>query len=294
MKKNYGINIQRELEQKSKQDYIFGSSSKKCIAHIPHNLREQYLPLGEVQKGKEDMMDCATRGPNNDLEAKLNYLIRNNFLSHENKLWFAENGYITQDGVEISDAFTAINSGTTEDGNSMKEPLHSIHSQGFIPKRLLPYDPRMTFDEYHNEKRITKQMIRLGKEASERFTIRYERANVSQLDNLLEQDYIILAGYAWPKPINGEYPKSNLPHNHVFLGLKLPRTSIFDNYIDSVDGDFIKKLKEDYSFFDYGYRLYIESEQVPKKQFFFSKWFNNKIYDISRFIPNIQKNPCAV
>ena len=46
------------------------------------------------------------------------------------------------------------------------------------------------------------------------------------------------------------------------MGIKTPKHTIFDNYIDSVDNDFIKKLSSDYIFLDYGYRVYISENKL--------------------------------
>ncbi len=262
MNKNYGLNLQREAQEISEQDWQFGAASLPCLAIIPEPQREYYLPIGELQNIGEEKMDCASRGPINLLETKFNYLIRNKKLSPANEQWLRNNGYIDEfNRIVFSDRFVAINSGTTREGNSMKAPLEAIRKQGLIPKPLLPQVDG--FDEYHNPQSITPAMKNLGIEFTKRFIINYEQVYESDFPKVLQGDLLNMAGYAWPEPVNGEYPHSNSTPNHVFLGLKLPSTYIFDNYLDT-DSDFIKKLAPDYDFLGYGYRLFVSKEGVPE------------------------------
>lgn len=286
--KNYGFNLELEKLHRSDNDWTFGAFSTPCIALIPEIKRLEYLPKGEVQRGAEDTMDCATRGPINILETKFNWLYKNNLITPENKLWLEKNGYIQNGNVEFSDAFIAIKSGTTREGNSLKAPLQAIENNGLIPKSMLPLLNTMTFDEYHDPHRITDVMDSLGQDFKKRFPINYELVYSIHYKELYESDMLVQAGYAWSQPINGEYPRVDYPFNHVWIGVVKPLHTIFDNYIDPVDGDFIKKLAPDYAMLDYGYRLFITSENkvinLPNstKQSLWSKiiaWFF-KLYNL--------------
>ena len=268
--KNYGINWEKEKSEQSEEDWKFGASSQPCIAEIPEYLRQDYLPKGECQNIGEEKMDCASRYGLNILESKFNWLLREGKISKENFKWLQDNQYIQNNSIEFSDAFVAINSGTTRGGNSLKAPLEAIRKQGLVPKHLLPQ--LQTFDEHHNPQRITKKLKDLGKEFTERFIINYEKVYEPEMGGLLTKDFLGVAGFAWTSPINGEYPKSSNPPNHAFMIFKSPKYYAFDNYIDSVDGDFIKKLSSDYDFVDYGYRVFISSESVVKLNWFQKLW----------------------
>ena len=52
--------------------------------------------------------------------------------------------------------------------------------------------------------------------------------------------------------------------NHEVVLYKRPMYTIFDNYIDTVDGDFVKKLAANYNLYEYGYRAYITAETTPE------------------------------
>lgn len=259
--KNYGLDIAREAREHSAEDWLFGGGSQRCIALIPQKDREKYLPEGEVQRGKEDFMDCASRGPINELEAKFTFLLKTDALSKEDGAWFKKKGYIDDGRVTFSDRFISIKSGTTRSGNSLKGPIDAIHTHGLIPKKMLPAKASMTFDQYQEPKVITPKMAALGLEFLERFTINYERVLSTQFAVVIDEDMLIVGGYAWPAPVKGEYPRTNLLPNHAFLYFATPRFNIFDNYMEGKD-DFIKKLAENYALIDYGYRLFI-SKTVP-------------------------------
>jgi hypothetical protein len=268
---NYGIDLEKELKDQSPEDWIVGSVDLRCVALVPKDQIDRYLPVGEVQQGKEDTMDCATRAPNNILETKLNWLFKNKKLA-SNAVWLIDNGYVNDDGsIELSDAFTAILSGTTRSGNSLKAPLEAIRKYGFIPKSKLPLEDWMTWDDYHNPKRITKAMLALGEESKKRFPINYARANESEFESILDYDLIDTAGHAWPEVSNGEYPRTENMANHAWMMYKKPKFYAFDNYIDSFDGDFIKKLAENYKFVGMGYRVAISAiNENPTRRSFWS------------------------
>lgn len=282
--KNYGLDLKKERADAKEEDwqYLGASRSVPCIAQIPTFKRYKYLPDGEVQRGKEDMMDCATRSVLNILETKFNFLSKENKLKH--KAWLQKNGYYNKDGeIEFSDAFIAILSDTTRQGNSLIAPIRAVRKYGLIPKHLLPLVKSMTWEEYHNPDRITDKMVDLGAEFSRRFEINYEKVYEEKYKELLEGDLLDVGGFAWTEPKNGEYPKSPYSANHAFILFDLPTFCAFDNYIDQVDGDYIKKLAPDYDFLDYGYRIYISEEKEVKN------WLPDLIHRFYDFLSFIVK-----
>lgn len=262
--KNHGFNqILEELHRKP-EDWLLGAAGKSCIALIPNHARDSYLPAGEVQAGKEDTMDCASRSPVNIDAMKFNWLVRNDLLPPGHARFVLDNGYADDAGnVDFSDAFVAINSGTTTSGNSLIAPLEAIRTKGLIPKHVLPLEAQMTWEDYHNPKRITRGMTNLGRKFAAHFRINYERIRNDQFDEVIEEDAIDVGGYAWPHPEDGEYLPVNAPFNHSFILYRTPRYRAFDNYPDSYDGDFIKRLSPNYLFTEYGYRVIISLLEPP-------------------------------
>ncbi len=266
MIKNTGFDLKREQAEQDGTEWPLGSVPS-CIAEIPEEQRAKYLPAGERQNIGNEKMDCATRGPVNILETKFDYLFNRQLLSFENEYWLRENGYV-DDGVKFSDRFISILSGTTSQGNSMKAPLDAIRKNGLIPKSMFPQVE--SFEEYYDASKITQKMKDLGKEFLKRFIINYEKVLEKDFGTLLHKDLLDVAGYAWPEPVNGEYPRSDNTANHVFVLYKTPKYYAFDNYID-FNNDFSKKLSSTFDFLGYGYRLLINNEVVTQKKNHISK-----------------------
>lgn len=254
------IDFEKEKREVSTEDYIFGATSTPCITNIAIPARGFYLPIGERQNIGSEKSDCATRSPINLLETKFNWLLRMKKL--KNVQWLEQNGYIKDNYIEFSDRYVAVLSGTTLQGNSLIAPLKAIHEWGLIPKAMFPQVPNAK--DYYTQP--TDEMKALGKKFAEIFTINYERVYTKDLPTALENDMVGVAAYAWPMPVNGVYPRADdMPFNHAFLVWK-PLYSAFDNYIDQVDGDFIKALASDYNFYEYGYRVYISAENVNQPE----------------------------
>jgi len=261
---NYGLDVgMQEQAEDPENDFVFGA--KKLIGLAEGIDFEKYLPKGEVQRGeKGDWMDCASRGPHNIIETKMNYLFRNSIISEDNKKWLIDKDYVVSDehgyinGIEISDRFTAIKSGTRTSGNSLKAPVHSTYKNGVIPKTMLPADPSMTWNQYHDPSKITKEMEELGLEFLKRFPISYEKIPGPELNEALKTDMPDIAVHAWSTPQNGIYPRIDRRFNHVVAAFGELFYKIFDNYLDrGVKDDFIKQLADDYAIYPTSYRIVI-------------------------------------
>jgi hypothetical protein len=267
MKKTYNIKsggFNAELQKAHRTpdtDWKFGAMSQPGLYSVPIEEREKFLPKGEVQRtDKDDMMDCASRAPVNKLETDFNYAYKNNLFKPENKSWLENHGYVQDGRVVFSDAFVAINSGTTRSGNSLKAPLEAIRKRGLVPKSMLPLLPDMSFEQYHDVKRITPELNKLGEAFIDRFQIQYEEVRAIHFKEANKDDMLVVAAFAWPEPKNGVYYRTDYDTNHAFITIK-PQYFAFDNYEEKKD-DFIKQLSSDYAFWDYGYRIYVSLERT--------------------------------
>lgn len=258
---NHGLDLQREKLEQSEKDWQFGAFSAPSLVSIPEKLRKQYLPMGETQfNSKTDFGDCATRAPINYAEALFTYWYQGTMLP-ENKKWLEDNGYIQDGKVVLSDRFIAILSGTTRAGNSLKAPLDAIRLNGLIPKSMLPKEDWMVWVDYMDRSKITQKMLELGKEFKRRFPMNYEQVQEAFFGDLLDDEMIVVAGHAWPVPVDGVYPRVVADLNHAWLLWGIPKYQAFDNYQDT-GGSFFKNLAPDYDFWEYGYRLYISAERT--------------------------------
>lgn len=250
----------RERREQDGTEYQLGAILTSLF-DVPHHERKNYRPIGETQRGVEDTQDCATRDYINDLETQHNYAYRNRFFIPEVKKFLDDNGYIVwRDGVpyvEYADAFIAIKSGTTKQGNSLKAPAQAIHEHGLVPKKLMPLEPNMMWEDYHNPKRITKHIEDLGKQHKAMLPTAYEQVPNEAFRTEIKKYHINTGVYAWPFP-NSEGIYERVPHNFnhaILIESENVTWDIQDNYLDTHDQDYIKRLASNYRFFDYGYRI---------------------------------------
>lgn len=253
------FNLAKELADRTDDDWKFGGLSQPGIVSIPPEKREAFLPLGETQFDQfADFTDCASRSPVNHLEALFTYHYQNGMLP-ENKKWMEEQGYAAEGKVTFSDRYIAVLSGTTHQGNSLKAPIDTIRKQGLIPKKLLPKTETMTWDIYYAP--VPQNLKDIGLEFLKRFTLNYEQVAQMHLADVLKDDMIGVAGYAWQQPdAQDVYHSDNGAFNHAFLVYNLPKYQIFDNYMEK-PGDFTKNLAPDYTLYEYGYRIYLSGEK---------------------------------
>lgn len=265
--KNYGLDIQKEIRDRSEEDWRFGSDGRimkgvgngredaggiaddvagvvtacgawsrrivngiyqrttiginHCIISFIEKLRE-YYPIGEVQRGIDDYMDCVTRGFINEIEKILNYCYKNGLLSESTIAFFNKYNYFIDGKIVLSNRIPAKMSGTGKSGNSLKAVIQWIENNGIYPRSLLSEEKKMTFNQYYGFE-MKKDWVDIGEKSKSHIKINY-----------------------------GIVFKDNFPP--YFGNFKW---KIFDNYIDVVDGDFVKHLAEDYIFFSYGYKLII-------------------------------------
>lgn len=256
--KNYGLNWKLELKHRKPEDWLGGVGI--CIAEIPPAERELMLPLGEMQNIGSEKFDCASRAPLNILEAKLDWLLINNKLPTEQTKFLQQ--YIVDGKIALSDRWIAIMSGTDPNsGNSLIAPLDAIHNFGIVPKKLFPQTESK--EEYYETKNITDEIKAIAKQSLTLFSFNYSRLSEAEFPQFLTRDMLVVGGYAWPSPVNNEYPRVPYSPNHAFVIFNNPSYFAFDNYTDNIDdsledgNSFVKKLASDYDFLDTGYRLLI-------------------------------------
>ena len=261
-KPNRGLDWKRELAHRKPEDYL-GAMCGTCIAEIPEEEREASLPIGEKQNIGEEKLDCASRSVNNIAEAKLNWLLKNNKLPEKHVAFLQP--YLENSKVVLSDRWIAIMSGTDPNsGNSLLAPLDALHNFGMVPKKLFPQVDSK--EEYYKTSNITDEINRIAKESLTYFSFKYSRLSEAEMPHWLTKDMLNVGAYAWPAPRDGEYPRVPYQPNHAFIVWKNPRYLAFDNYLDeNKEGDFVKKLAEDYDFLDTAYRLIIALKDPSKK-----------------------------
>ena len=177
-------------------------------------------------------------------------IIELNMLSQE-----IQNKIKTSGRIAINDAFIEILSKTTRAGNSLKAPVEALHTYGAIPADAIPLKEGMTWEEYMNPARVTEEHKKLGKEFLKRISIGFEQVHPTSFVQALKDDMLDVAGYAWPVPENGVYPRvEGATFNHAFM-LANDSINAFDNYVP-----YVKLLAKDYKFFDWCYSISITNQ----------------------------------
>ena len=247
------FNEQKERDEQRGDEYQFGAIATD-LAAVPLTDRQSYLPTGVLQYNNVmDTNGCASRGPLNILETKLDYFYDHGMHPAIQK-WLDDNGYRVNGKFALCDAFIEILSGTTPQGNSLKAPLQAIQNYGVIPAALIPLNNDMSWDVYMNPARVTQAHKDLGAQFLRRLPIAYEQVPLSQFAPATTEDSLDVAIHAWGNPVDGVYPKFDGPFNHV-VDRFTNEIDVFDNY-----NPFIKRLAQDYIFFDWGYSLSIPNQ----------------------------------
>lgn len=174
MKKQTGlINIGPKVN-----DFVLGAdNSLSSVIRIESGDWRDFLPTTEKQfvKAKFDTMSCTTFSFLNVIEMQMNWLIKNKKLTKAQLDFLKENKYYDEKGnINFSEAYTAILSGTTKQGNHFQKVADAGRHFGLIPQNLLPFGNAKTWEEWHNPARITDEMKQLGEKFKELFTIGYE------------------------------------------------------------------------------------------------------------------------
>lgn len=257
------MNTFDEVKERAEQDgteWTFGAIQSD-LALIPLEVRLQYAPEGVKQFNNiMDTNGCASRSPLNVLETKFTYFYQTT-MHPTLKKWLEDNKYVVNGKVVFNDAFIEILSGTTQQGNSLKMPIDTIRKQGLIPAYMLPLEDNMTWEQYMDKGRITKAMYDLAEAFKKRFTINYEQVSSDQFLNALKVDFLSVAGFAWPTPVNGVYQSTSTSFNHAFATVD-PTIHALDNY-----EPYVKQLAPTYTLFEWGYALSVPNQNpAPEEQ----------------------------
>jgi hypothetical protein len=167
------------------------------------------------------------------LEKKLNYAYETGKLHKPFIDFLNKYNFFFEGKIRLSNEIPALLSGTTRNGNSLKGVIDWISNNGIFPQSVLLEDFPMSWSAYYDRSKITPEMLAIGKESLEYLTI----------------NYTIITD-------KSQYPKYS-------GGIKW---EIFDNYLDPVDGDFVKRLAPDYIIAPYGYKVILQEIIINVKK----------------------------
>lgn len=158
-------------------DFILGASPLITPEIMPTGDWSPYVPGGETQARMFtfDTLSCATFSALNIVETWVNYFIANNKLTVGQLETLNQLGFFKDGKFNAADRFTAIMSGTTQQGNYLQNVWDSIRKDGLLPEQDLPFDPNFkSWGEYHNPNAITQVMKDKAKKILDIFEFSYE------------------------------------------------------------------------------------------------------------------------
>ena len=230
--KNSGLIIEHAKED----DYIFGGNTKlvKTILSSNGNYIE-YIPITEMQIGIYfDTMACVSFSAINVIEIIFKYHLKHGNISKEDIKWLEDNGYFQDGELNFSDRFIAKLSNTTKQGNTGRKVAKTIVNYGLIPESKWSYPSRQrtpvfVWEDYYKE--IPEELLKLGKEFKERFSIGYEAIYRKDMKDALKYGPIQVYVCAWYKNDTGLFYKpKDRGYNHAVTRIQSLTKQIFDSY----------------------------------------------------------------
>ena len=220
---------------------------------IPYVIRnekgdwEKFLPDGEQQNlpFEFDSKSCVTFSFLNSAEAQIMAIP----LPEEHQKFLQDNGYYRNGRLNFSDIFTAIRSGTSENGNSYPKVGGSIRHDGLVPDLLLSFNGQKTFLEWHNPAQITQALIDLGKKFTEYFDAAYELTVMNSEGDIDEEEEADFRYHLKQSPLSIAVPR---PATHAIM---MPN---FDNVFESYAPFYRKRTRK----IHYAYKLVITPKKV--------------------------------
>lgn len=123
-----------------------------------------------------DTMSCTTFSALNSVEMQVNWLIANGKIKNDVLDFLKEQGYFDENGkFNCSDWFTAVMSGTTENGNDFASVWDSIRKHGLLPQKhgFQPSD-FINIKEWLDKSRVTTEQKEKALKFLEVFDVQYE------------------------------------------------------------------------------------------------------------------------
>lgn len=230
-KETKGLILDNQVDAK---DWVFGGVTGITGEILqPNGQWDEYLPEVEVQRSPiADTMSCVTFSALNCIEV------------YYNKKYGVD--------INLSDRFTAIMSGTSKRGNTMKAVAESIRSDGVVIEEDLSWNKEAdpTWDDYHGIE-ISESLKQKALNNLLHLDIRYEWVRFGDLQGAMEAlkyGPISIAIYAYGENIKGIYQRVDGKYaNHVLTlyGYKEGKYwKVFDHYENAY-----KKLAWDYGIY---------------------------------------------
>jgi len=269
--------LRLDLDIVKPEDSIFGVVGSRIVDDIDMNGNWlPYLSKGEHQHtGKYEPFSCVSHSVVKAIQAIFNYKKAMGLLPDSFLIWCETKGYFDENGdFQFADRFIAKLSDTDiYQGNTGQRVNDTVRKFGLVPESLWPTKINMGKYEYY--KKIDREVMELGAEWEEWVDFLYERAFQEDFSEALTHSPLQVYVHAWPKPINGVYPRTLDQIQHAcVLADEYPdeKKEAHDTYTEDARRgiDFEKTLASDFLFHVFGYKYQIlikkKSMSEPKNE----------------------------
>ena len=171
-RRNTGIRI----DPRKDSDFMFGDGN---LAHVNNEADwSKYLSEPEPQSIlRLDTMGCASFSAINAIETQINWMLDTGQLPKATVAWLNASGFVQAGRLNASDRYTAKDSGTTLEGNSMTNVGDSLRKHGLLPEKDLPMisdqgSRDANWREYYKD--IPQELKDKAKEFLKYFSIKYQ------------------------------------------------------------------------------------------------------------------------
>lgn len=242
------IKIGGVIEEVRDTDYIAGTIPYQVVCED----WKPYLPNPERQKRSSwDTMSCVTFSALNVLETQLNFFLADGKIADKEVEELIDLGYIVDGQFNFSERFTAVMSGTTDQGNSLQNVWDSIRHDGLLPEKDCPYTDTMTKAQYFRND-FTQEQKDKAKKILEYIEIRYEWLITNNVTSLADWEVESVRNALRQSPLQFTSPVCNwdetptpcgkVASEHATMSWRADDTfAIMDHYVP-----FIKYLSRDY------------------------------------------------
>lgn len=161
---------------------------------VPDGDHTQWVPTNEPQSvpfvpGTE-RFNCVTQAHHNAIENQMNRDIAMGRMPQTHVKWLQDHGYFDNNGlINFSERYSSIRNGTmwsnpdpSKNGNWVVAVTEEGYIDGLIPAQMLPDNPNMLDVEYYDPTVITQQMINIGREFKQYFSLPYGWIGTSRAD----------------------------------------------------------------------------------------------------------------
>jgi hypothetical protein len=218
------------LEKPQLTDRVFSAELDLGGVSEPINWRER-LPVYERQyaRGKGyyfDTQACVTFSGLSVIQMQFTKM----HLPRPHFEFLRDNGYLNEEHKpDFSEKFNAILSNTTKEGNRFTTVARSFRHDGLIPNKMLPFGDSKVWEEWHDKKQITEEMVALGKKFKEYFDISYEWVMFNRNEELDHNEFNALKNTLSKHPVQIAKP---FPGTHavVMTDIEATKYAYFDTY----------------------------------------------------------------